>query len=141
MKKPDPTLPTLTLIVPPQPLTRWAIDFTSIDSVPILVAVEYATGWVEAEITPDQTFSSTIPLLIRIHNTFGAPREWISDNAGCFDGTEAKAWHVRHGSRVFPVTPLRPRGNGKVKKVNHLLKAPVLREWLEHPNRDIKVSL
>lgn len=44
---------TLTPILPPQPLTRWAIDFTTVDGVNILVAVEYATHWVKAEVTPN----------------------------------------------------------------------------------------
>lgn len=141
MKKPDATLPDLTPIPPPPPLTRWAIDFTTVDSVPLLVAVEYATGWVEAELTANQTFSATVPLLQRIHDTFGTPREWVSDNAGCFNGEEAKAWHRRHGSHVFPVTPSRPRGNGKVERVNGALKHTIVREWLAHPQREMGVSV
>jgi len=141
MKKPDPALPDLNPITPPAPLTRWAIDFTTVGGVPILVAVEYATGWVEAEVTPDMTFNSTIPLMTRIVDTFGAPREWISDNAGCFTGEQASAWHRQHGSKVLPVTPARPRANGKVEKVNGDLKHTIVREWNTNPTRAINVSV
>lgn len=51
MRRPDPTLPDLQPILSPPPLTRWAIDFTGFNGVNLLVAVEYATGWVEAEQT------------------------------------------------------------------------------------------
>lgn len=141
MKTPNPALPDLNPIAPPAPLTRWAIDFTSVDGVPILVAIEYVTGWVETEVTPDQRFESTLPLLERIVDTFGTPNEWISDNAGCFAGEAALAWHHQHGSKLRPVTPVRPRGNGKVEKANGDLKRVILREWLANPNRDIKASV
>lgn len=53
MKKLNPALPDFNPITPPPPLMRWAIDFTFVDSVPILVAVEYVTGWVLAQVIPD----------------------------------------------------------------------------------------
>jgi hypothetical protein len=93
MKSPHPALPDLKQIAPQPPLTRWAIDLTAVDSVPILVAIEYVTGWVEAEVMPNQQFGSTLPLLTRIVDIFGTPREWISDNAGCFAGEQALGWH------------------------------------------------
>jgi len=102
---PHPALPDLNPIAPLLPLTRCAIDFTSVDSVPILVAIEYVTGWVKAEVTPSQHVESTLPLLERIVDVFGIPQEWISDNAGCFAGEAAVGWHRRHGSRFRPVTP------------------------------------
>lgn len=135
MKKPDSALPDLQPTVPPQPLTRWAIDFTAFNDIPILVAVEYATGWVEVDVTTDMTFASTLPLLNRICHRFGAPREWISDNASCFKGREAQAYHAKHGSQVFNITPSRPRGNGKVEKMNGLLKAIMTREFAANRQR------
>ncbi|KAI0997525.1 hypothetical protein K3495_g10663 [Podosphaera aphanis] len=47
MKRPDPSLPNLMPIIPPQPLTRWAIDHTGPDGPGghiLLNAVEYAIG-------------------------------------------------------------------------------------------------
>ncbi|KAI0992919.1 hypothetical protein K3495_g15265, partial [Podosphaera aphanis] len=141
MRRPDNTLPDLQPIIPPPPLTRWAIDFTAFNGINLLVAVEYATGWIEVERTNGQTFVDTISLLTRICQTFGSPLEWISDNAGCFSGTEAKEWHLRHGSKVMPVTPMRPRGNGKVEKANGDIKRLLVREFHANPNIDAKQLL
>lgn len=44
LKKPSSTLRDLNPNNPAPPLTRWAVDFTSDDQVPIFVAVEYANG-------------------------------------------------------------------------------------------------
>ncbi|KAF2963513.1 hypothetical protein GQX73_g10057 [Xylaria multiplex] len=94
MKPPLNKLPDLQPIIPPPPLTRWAMDHTSLTAsavaVNLLVCVEYATAWVEAEVVPDAGFEATKPLLTRIGETFGYPKEWICDNAGAFTSYEAK---------------------------------------------------
>lgn len=133
MKKPDPLLPDLQPIQPPIPLTRWAMDHTSIAGISILVAIEYATGWVEAAVVPSTDFPGTIPLLTKIGHTFGFPKEYISDNAGAFTSAEAVDWHRRNGTIIKPVTPARPRGNGKVEKANGDIKRTMLREHQADP--------
>lgn len=139
MRKPNPALPDLTPTLPPPPLTRWAIDYTAVGSFNILVMVEYATGWLETAVTPGMTFTDTVPLLDRVHATFGYPRELITDNAGCFAGTAAREYHSRPDRRtkVLPVTPGRPRGNGKVEKANDLLKSVIKREFNANPTGDM----
>jgi hypothetical protein len=49
MKKPDAILLNLILIKPSPPLTRWAINYIFWEKTFILVMVEYATLWVEAD--------------------------------------------------------------------------------------------
>jgi hypothetical protein len=54
MKPPNPALPNLVSIIPPPPLTQWAIDHTFWNSSVLLVMVKYATGWIEAIVTPSK---------------------------------------------------------------------------------------
>lgn len=78
-------------------------------------------------------------MLEYIRYSFGAPREWISDNAGCFTSVAAQEWHLRNGSEVKSVTPIRPRGkgNGNVEKANGDLKHVIVREHMENPNQSL----
>ncbi|KAI1004919.1 hypothetical protein K3495_g3299 [Podosphaera aphanis] len=103
MKKPNFALPNLKPIPPPPPLYRRAIDFTTVQGTNVLVAVGYSTNWVE-----------------------------ISDNAGCFKGAAAQQWHKQHGSEAKSVTPIRPRGNGKVEKANGDIKHAIVRKHMEN---------
>ena len=66
IKKPSQILPDLKPDIPPPPLFRWAIDFTTVAGHNILVAVEYATGFVETDVTENHRFLSTTPILKRI---------------------------------------------------------------------------
>ncbi len=59
----DLLLPNLTPVQPPQPLTRRAIDHTPIDKTNVLVVIEYATGWIEAEVIESTAFKNAIPWL------------------------------------------------------------------------------
>ena len=93
MKKPNPAPPNLKSITPLPPLHRWAIDFTAIHGNKLLVGVKYTTNWVEIRTTTSTRFEDTVPLLEYFCCTFGTPREWISDNAGCFKGAAAQEWH------------------------------------------------
>jgi hypothetical protein len=54
MKPPNPALPNLVPIIPPPPLTRWAIDHTFWNGSVLLVMVEYATGWVKTIVAPNK---------------------------------------------------------------------------------------
>jgi hypothetical protein len=66
MKPSDPALPNLVSIIPPPPLTRWAIDHTFWNGSVLLVMVEYATGWVEAIVAPSKEWEHILPLLISV---------------------------------------------------------------------------
>jgi hypothetical protein len=72
MKRPDAILLNLVPIKPPPPLTRWAIDHTFWEKTPILVMVEYATSWVEADFVPSKQWEYTLLMLTRVQNRFGS---------------------------------------------------------------------
>ena len=70
---------------------------------------------------------------MHIIHCFGAPKQFISDNAGSFSGHEALQFYAQHGIRVTHTTPMRPQGNGKVDKANGVLKAILARILLDGP--------
>lgn len=75
-----------------------------------------------------------------IHN-FGAPKQLISDNAGCFSGVEAQQFHQRYGIKVTHTTPMRPQSNGKVEQANGVLKAILVRTLLDNPQISFNYAL
>ncbi|KAI0995372.1 hypothetical protein K3495_g12810, partial [Podosphaera aphanis] len=108
MKKPDPSPPNLTPISPPQPLTRWAIDHTGPGGPNhhlLLNAIEYATGWLVSRVVPSTKFEHIFPLFLYIENTFGTPKEYISDNHNAFVGEAASKWHKARGTTAIKITP------------------------------------
>ncbi|KAI0991609.1 hypothetical protein K3495_g16578, partial [Podosphaera aphanis] len=142
MHKPDPTLGHLTPIAPSPPLTRWAIDFTGpVFQHTMLNAIEYATGWLVSFWTNNTSFADTIPLCKHINLQFGPPKEIVSDNAGAFQSVEAVEWHKSNGTKIRPITPLRPNGNGKVEQVNGKIKAIVIKLIMDQPGRPIQEYL
>ncbi|KAI0993586.1 hypothetical protein K3495_g14598, partial [Podosphaera aphanis] len=134
MKPPDPALGNLTPLLPPPPLTRWGIDHTQVGPQILLNAVEYATGWLESRLVPNADFKNTMPLLLYIIRNFGTPKQIISDNANCFTGIEARQFQTKYGLAVTHTTPGRPQSNGKVEKVNGVLKSILTRVLLDTPN-------
>ncbi|KAI0994514.1 hypothetical protein K3495_g13668, partial [Podosphaera aphanis] len=133
MKPPDPLLGNLIPIKPSPPLTRWGMDHTKIGPQILLHAIEYATGWLESRLVPSADFANTIPLLNYIINTFGTPRQIISDNALCFTGIEAQQFQLRNNLSFTQSTPIRPRSNGRVEQANGILKAILTRTLLDTP--------
>jgi hypothetical protein len=89
--------------------------------------VEYTTSWVEAEFVPSKAWPHTLPMLTKVQNRFGSPRELINDNAPKFSDNTAKSWHEKHGTRMLPTTPAKPRGNSKIKQMNGKLKDVIIR--------------
>ncbi|KAI1001154.1 hypothetical protein K3495_g7045 [Podosphaera aphanis] len=141
MKPPDPSLPGLQPLLPAPPLTRWGINHTQLGSFYILNAIEYSTGWLESCLVNTTSFNDTVPLLTHIINVFGASREIISDNAGCFMGTAATSFKALHGITSCPVTPSRPHGNGKVEQANGVLKGILTHIFLENPQMPFRDAL
>ncbi|PHH79142.1 hypothetical protein CDD82_2581 [Ophiocordyceps australis] len=85
-------------------------------------AIEYATGWLESQIVPSTAFSHGRKLFEEISKRLRWPREMITDNAGGFVGAEAQEYFKSRGIKICPVTPARPRGNGRVEQANGVLK-------------------
>lgn len=132
MKPLDPSLVNLRPIQPAPPLTRWGIYHTFVGSKVILNAVEYATGWLESRVVPNAEFDNTVPLLMYIFRTFGIPKQIISDNAGCFKGTNAQNFQKRYNLNMTHTTPIRPQSNGKVEQANGVLKGILARAILDN---------
>jgi hypothetical protein len=92
MKPPDLAFPNLVSIIPPPPLTRWAIDHTFWNGSVLLVMVEYATGWVKAIVAPSKKWKHILLLLTSVQHRFGALRKLVSDKANKFSGNIATNW-------------------------------------------------
>jgi hypothetical protein len=133
MKPPDPALPNLVPIIPPPPLIRWAIDHTFWNGSVLLAMVEYATGWIEAIVAPNKEWEHTLLLLTFVQHRFDASRELVSDRANKFSGDTATNWQRIHGTRMLPTSSMRPRGHGKVEKINGNLKKITVRKNKNHP--------
>ncbi|KAI0999370.1 hypothetical protein K3495_g8827 [Podosphaera aphanis] len=132
MSPPDPSLGDLRPIQPAPPLTPWGIDHTQIGSKILLNVVKYATGWLETRNVPNADFTNTVPLLLHIINTFGTPKQLISDNAGFFTGQEAQIFQAKFKIAVANTTPYRPRANGKVEQANGVLEGFLARTILDN---------
>ncbi|KAI0998222.1 hypothetical protein K3495_g9972 [Podosphaera aphanis] len=130
MRPSDPSLGNLRPIQPAPPLTRWGIDHTQAGPKILLNAIEYATGWLESRIVPNADFANTVPLLLYIINTFGTPKQLISDNAGCFAGQDARNFQTKFKLTVTHTTPYRPQANGKVEQANGIIKGILARAIL-----------
>jgi hypothetical protein len=57
----------------------------------------------------------------------------VSDRANEFNGDTATNWQRIHGTRMLPTSSMRPRDNGKIKKINGDLKKIVVRKNRDHP--------
>ncbi|KAI0994299.1 hypothetical protein K3495_g13883 [Podosphaera aphanis] len=141
MKPPDPSLGNLTPLQPAPPLTRWGIDHTQVGPKVLLNAIEYATGWLESRLVPNANFANTVPLLLHIIQTFGTPKQVISDNAGCFSGIEAQTFQTAHNLSFTRTTPARPRSNGKVEQANGVLKSILIRILLDNTTLELSQAL
>ncbi|KAI1006924.1 hypothetical protein K3495_g1287 [Podosphaera aphanis] len=81
------------------------------------------------------------PFFEYIENTFGRPREYVSDNHNAFVGKAILEWHSLRGTRPVKTTPQRPRGNGKVEKANGELKEILKKLIFEQPNLSYETLL
>jgi transposase InsO family protein len=102
--------------------------------LPILVIIEYTTSWVEAEFVLSKAWPHTLPMLTKVQNRFGSPRELINDNASEFSGNTAKSWHEKYGTRMLLITLAKPRNNDKIKQINGKLKNVMIRMSFIHKN-------
>ncbi|KAI0996082.1 hypothetical protein K3495_g12100, partial [Podosphaera aphanis] len=110
------------------------IDHMQVGPQILLNAVEYATGWLESRLVPNADFKNTMPLLLYRIRNFGTPKQIISDNPNCFTGIEARQFQTKYGLTVTHTTLGRPQSNGKIEKVNGVLKSILTRVLLDTPN-------
>ncbi|KAL2641652.1 hypothetical protein R1flu_009239 [Riccia fluitans] len=117
-------------ILPLAPFEKWEIDFVGpIQPTTkktrrryILIAIDYATKWVEAEATKkDDTVTIAAFLHKNIITRFDCPLELVSDRGTHFLNNTIEAlieyFHIKHKK----TTPYHPRANGLTEKSNELL--------------------
>ena len=121
-------------IAPALPLQRWGMDHTGpVMGMILFTAVDYATGWGEADwcTKPDQ--DQTIASCGRIFDRHGNPQEIISDNGAAFVGTSFANWCIKRRIERHNTTPNHPRTNGRSERFNGQLKHLIKRINREQP--------
>jgi hypothetical protein len=76
-------------------------------------------------------------MLTSVVNRFGASNELINNNAKKFSNNTAKGCHLKYETKMWPITPIRPRGNGKIEKTNGSLKRIALRKQHTNPAKNL----
>jgi hypothetical protein len=132
MKRLDAILFNLVSIKFPPLLTRWAINYTFWKKTFILIMIEYATLWVEADFVFSKQWEYILFMLTKVQNRFSLLYNLINNNASKFNSSKAEAWHQQYGTSVHPTTPAQPRGNSKVEQINDQLKATITRMHLAY---------
>ncbi|KHJ35256.1 putative tkp3 protein [Erysiphe necator] len=123
---------------------RRTIKQNSLDwagTVDVILTILLKHNALESWIVQSTNFEDTIPLLLFIIYTFGAPKQIISDNAICFTGVEARRFQQSNSLKFTHTTPARPQGNGKVKQANGILKGIFSRTILENKHTPLQESL
>ncbi|KAI0998003.1 hypothetical protein K3495_g10186 [Podosphaera aphanis] len=141
MKPPDLSLGNLTPLQPAPSLTRWGIDHIQVGPKVLLNAIEYATGWLEPRLVPNADFANIVPLLLYKIQTFGKPKQVISDNACCFNGIDVQTFQTAHSLSFTRTTPAKPRSNGKVEQANCVLKSILIRILLDNSTLELSQAL
>ncbi|KAK0589445.1 hypothetical protein LWI29_014410 [Acer saccharum] len=121
-------------ITSPWPFAMWGIDL--IGPMPTatggakhaIVAVDYFTKWVEAELLVHITEVNTISFVKKnILYRFGIPNTIITDNGTQFDGRKFRELCDKYSINNYYASPAHPQTNGQTeavnKIINHNLKA------------------
>eukprot|EP00253_Pinus_taeda_P018169 PITA_18169 len=121
-----------------EPFERWALDFVGPINPPsnqktyILVATDYVTKWVEAEILPRAIEESVIQFLLHLFVRYGLPREIITYGGPHFAANRIAAtlnnYHVQHKI----TTPYHPQANGQVESSNKIIETILTKTVASH---------
>lgn len=125
-----------------EPFDTIGIDFlgpftrTAKGNIYIIVAVDYATKWAEAEATRTATAGTTARFLInRIISKFGCPRRILSDRGRNFTSTLVSELLKGLGIRTSYTTAYHPMCNGLTEHFNGTL-AQMLSNYVSTNQRD-----
>ena len=119
----------LTPIIPISPFEKWGIDFVGpINPVSarrnryIILAIDYATKWVEARPTRknDATTAATF-LFEEIMMRFGHPLEIVSDRGTHFHNDVICDITTKYLINHRKTTPYNPKANGLTKRANGII--------------------
>ena len=84
----------------------------------LLVLVDYYSRFPEVEIMKKITADALEPRLRRIFARYGIPQRIVTDNAQTFCSTSFANLMAEYGIQHRKITPLYPRANGKVQRLN-----------------------
>ena len=112
---------------PLKAFSRWGMDysgpyFNTVQHRYILVAVEYVTGLTIAVPTLHKDADNAISLLQSIILIMSAPTELVTDQGKEFSSQALATLCDQNNIQHHITSAHHPRGNGRVEKVNHLLK-------------------
>ncbi|XP_076883526.1 uncharacterized protein LOC143532322 [Bidens hawaiensis] len=105
----------------------WGIDFmgpfpTLFGNRYILVAVDYVSKWVEAQVLPTNDARVVVKFLKKIFSRFGVPKVLISDGGTHFGSAQMENALPRYGVHHRFSTPYHPQTSGQVEVINWGIK-------------------
>ena len=105
------------------------LDHTSIQSNTgtLIVAVEYVTGLTIVVPTLHKDTNQAMNLVQTIILIMSAPTEIVTDQGAEFSSDAFKALCEHNHIKHHTTSAHHPQGNGRVEKVNHLLKKKILK--------------
>jgi hypothetical protein len=102
----------------------------------IVVAIDYATKWVEARAIKDATAQSIIPFLTEdIITRHGYPKELISDRGTTFVNKIVEEFNAKNRIKHRLATPYHPQTNGLVERINQTI-CRILAKYVQLYQRD-----
>jgi transposase InsO family protein len=84
----------------------------------LLVLVDYYSRFPEVEIMKKITAAALEPRLRRIFARYGVTKRIVTDNAQTFCSTRFANLMAEYGIKHRKITPLYPRANGEVERLN-----------------------
>ncbi|KAJ8761411.1 hypothetical protein K2173_001542 [Erythroxylum novogranatense] len=124
----------------------WGIDFMglfpkSFSNQYILVAVDYVSKWVEAEVLPTNESRRVVKFFKKnIFTRFGTPRAIISDGGSHFCNKLFDSLLAKYGVTHKVATPYHPKTSGQVEVSNRELKR-ILEKTVNASRRDWYLKL
>lgn len=107
---------------------KWAIDyigpltFTKQKNQYIILAVEYATKWIEAKAVKKADGKTSVRFIHdRIITRFGCPMQLISDNGRHFINSEVKEFLEKTNIKHYRSSPYYPQSNGLCERSNYTI--------------------
>ena len=131
-------------ILPLEPFQKWGLDFLGpikpkgqkIGARYILVAIDYATKWVEAVALRDNKAASVAKFLYKgIMTRFGCPIELVLNQGVHFLNSVIEELTSKHMILHKKSTPYHPRANGQAESTNKVLLR-ILKKIVEENRAD-----
>ncbi|CAM6094034.1 unnamed protein product [Calypogeia fissa] len=131
------------------PFEKWGIDYigpiTPVTPLRrncyILLAMDYATKWVEARATrKDDALTTTRFLFEQIFTRFGPPLKLVSDHGTHFLNNTVATLTEKYRVKHWKTTPYHPKCNGLTKRANEII-GKILNESVAEHKHDWDIKL